>query len=71
MKIKSGTSEQKTWAQANGARAAKMFKAGKSISEIAEVFGDRGKQNRVRSALNALGLYEFKHRKAVKKAPHR
>ncbi len=68
MKAKTQT---KTWAQANSARAAKLFKAGKSVPEIAEAFGDRSRQNRVRNALHALGLYEFKQGKAAKKSPRK
>jgi hypothetical protein len=48
-----------TWAYLNGAKAAKMFKAGKSVPDIAEKFGDRSKQNRVRAALFAAGVYKY------------
>lgn len=71
MKTKSGKAEHKSWAQANSTRAAKLFKAGKTIPEIAEAFGDRSRQNRVRNALHALGLYEFKQRKTAKKSAPR
>lgn len=68
---KSGKPESKTWAQANGARAAKLYRAGKSVPAIAEAFGDRTRQNRVRGALVALGLYEIKTRKTAKKSPRK
>jgi hypothetical protein len=63
MKRKPGKPVQgkKTWAQANGAKAARLFKAGKNVPEIAEQFGDRTKQNRVRGALFAAGVYKYKH----------
>jgi len=56
---------KKTWAQQHGVKAARLFKAGKSVPDIAEHFGDRTKQNRVRGALFAAGVYQY--RRAAKK----
>jgi hypothetical protein len=62
MKRKSGKPVQhrKTWAQLHGAKAVRLLKAGKSVPEIAEQLGDRTKQNRVRGALFAAGVYKYK-----------
>ena len=61
---------QNSWAQLHGAQAVRLFKAHKSVPEIAEHFGDRTKQNRVRAALFAAGVYEYK-RNAAKKSGRR
>jgi hypothetical protein len=55
-----GKSSKGTWADQNTEKAVRLFKAGKTISEIAESFGDKTKQNRVRGALAMAGVYEFK-----------
>jgi hypothetical protein len=49
-----------TWAQKNGAESVRLFKAGKTVREIAQYFGDRTKKNRVRSALTFAGVYKSK-----------
>lgn len=66
--------QHKTWAQRYGARAAKMYKAGRSVPEIAAHFGDRLQQNKIRRALYALGVYEYQsgpksRRKTRKNSP--
>jgi len=47
-----------TWAQKNGAESVRLFKAGKTVPEIAQHFGDRTKKNRVRAALVFAGVYK-------------
>jgi len=61
MKKKSGKPVHRkgTWAYLHGAKAVKLFTAGKSVPDIAEKFGDRTKQNRVRAALFAAGVYQY------------
>jgi hypothetical protein len=70
MKRKSGKPVQatKTWAQLHGAKAVRLFKAGRCVPDIAEAFGDRTKQNRVRAALFAAGVYQYEKRTAKKAA---
>ena len=58
-KIRQAGSRQENLGAQNGAKAVKMFKAGKSVPDIAEKFGDRSKQNRVRAALFAAGVYQY------------
>jgi hypothetical protein len=47
-----------TWAKKNGAESVRLFKAGKTVPEIAQHFGDRTKKNRVVRALEFAGVYK-------------
>lgn len=47
-----------TWAKKNGAETVRLYKAGKSVPEIAQHFGDRTKKNRVFAALTFAGVYK-------------
>lgn len=64
MKRKSGKPVKKTWAQLHGAKAVRLFKAGRGVPDIAEAFGDRTKQNRIRAALFTAGVYKYQHHAA-------
>jgi hypothetical protein len=47
-----------TWAKKNGAESVRLYKAGKTVPEIAQHFGDRTRKNRVREALIFAGVYK-------------